>query len=232
MLPATTLKLWERLKDEPLLRNAVLVGGTALSLQIHHRRSDDLDFLYPAVRLPSEALTLCVRKLESEGFDWQRLDNPVSLEEFEIAGMELHDHQQDFIVDRAVKVSFFTGSEGDRKLLTSKRADGPAIATLPEIFALKALVAAQRSKTRDWFDLYVLLTDRGFTAESFLNAFNRAGLNGAIDIALARLCAAGIPEDDEGVAEWTHPFPAVEQMKARFRILRDECEILRARRAR
>ena len=38
-----TLELLRRLQAEPLLGNARLVGGTALSLQIGHRKSDDLD---------------------------------------------------------------------------------------------------------------------------------------------------------------------------------------------
>ena len=40
---SSTLELLKRLQAEPLLNNARLVGGTALSLQIGHRKSDDLD---------------------------------------------------------------------------------------------------------------------------------------------------------------------------------------------
>ena len=39
----TTLELLKRLQAEPLLASTRLVGGTALSLQIGHRESDDLD---------------------------------------------------------------------------------------------------------------------------------------------------------------------------------------------
>ena len=39
----TTLGLLKSLQDEPLLKSTRLVGGTALSLQIGHRESDDLD---------------------------------------------------------------------------------------------------------------------------------------------------------------------------------------------
>lgn len=38
-----TLELLGNLQGESLLRNTRLVGGTALSLQIGHRKSDDLD---------------------------------------------------------------------------------------------------------------------------------------------------------------------------------------------
>ncbi len=40
---SSTLELLGRLQDEPLLHSTRLVGGTALSLQIGHRKSDDLD---------------------------------------------------------------------------------------------------------------------------------------------------------------------------------------------
>lgn len=39
----STLGLLKRLQAEPLLTTTRLVGGTALSLQIGHRESDDLD---------------------------------------------------------------------------------------------------------------------------------------------------------------------------------------------
>lgn len=38
-----TLALLKHLQTEPVLRSTRLVGGTALSLQIGHRKSDDLD---------------------------------------------------------------------------------------------------------------------------------------------------------------------------------------------
>ena len=41
---ATTLELLKALQAEPMFASTRLVGGTALSLQIGHRESDDLDF--------------------------------------------------------------------------------------------------------------------------------------------------------------------------------------------
>ena len=39
----STLELLKKIQAEPLLANTRLVGGTALSLQIGHRVSEDLD---------------------------------------------------------------------------------------------------------------------------------------------------------------------------------------------
>lgn len=43
-LPQTTKKLFIQLSKEDFLNNFYLSGGTALSLQLNHRQSDDLDF--------------------------------------------------------------------------------------------------------------------------------------------------------------------------------------------
>lgn len=51
-LPEETGKLWNFLRHHPALQGFVLIGGTALALQIGHRLSEDLDFAYNAVRLP------------------------------------------------------------------------------------------------------------------------------------------------------------------------------------
>jgi hypothetical protein len=42
---STTLELLKRLQQLPVLSNTRLVGGTALALQLGHRKSIDLDFL-------------------------------------------------------------------------------------------------------------------------------------------------------------------------------------------
>ena len=45
-LDTTTLELLRKLQSIPALCKTRLVGGTALALQIGHRKSIDLDFLY------------------------------------------------------------------------------------------------------------------------------------------------------------------------------------------
>ena len=43
-LPASTAQLLEKLKGAEFLQDFYLSGGTALSLQLGHRESEDLDF--------------------------------------------------------------------------------------------------------------------------------------------------------------------------------------------
>src|SRR5438270_13638956 len=52
LLPAETEKVWNFLKDQTALAGFVLADGSALALIIRHRISEDLDFVYPDVRLP------------------------------------------------------------------------------------------------------------------------------------------------------------------------------------
>ncbi len=63
---------------------------------------------------------------------------------------------------------------------------------------MKALVSAKRSKTRDWFDLYVLMKDHGFSWKDFYEAFIRAGNEGQYDFAAERLSTATPARSDEG----------------------------------
>lgn len=42
---SSTLELLKKMQKLPVLNNTRLVGGTALALQLGHRKSIDLDFL-------------------------------------------------------------------------------------------------------------------------------------------------------------------------------------------
>jgi hypothetical protein len=75
---------------------------------------------------------------------------------------------------------------------------GPRLATLEEIFAMKCLVAADRSKTRDWFDLYTLMRDHGFTPSQFEQVFATSRVRQKMEIALNKLTSGRPHELDEG----------------------------------
>lgn len=225
VLPPETEQVWKLLENEPLLQGAVLVGGTALALRIGHRLSEDLDFLFTAEKLPRQALAECVRKLEQRRLRVQHNDNPASADEFAIAGMDLRDYQQDYIVDNKTKVTFFSADTSMAKILAKPPSPGrPRVAELEELFGLKALLTAQRSKTRDWFDLFVLFHHHGFTMGDYVNAFAKAGMGGVLDIALNRLCSGQPDASDEGFASLVERPPALTEMSAFFSKRRDAYE--------
>jgi hypothetical protein len=81
---------------------------------------------------------------------------------------------------------------------------------------MKALVTAKRSKTRDWFDLYVLMKDHGYSWKQFYEAFVRSGSEGQYDSAANRLSKANPSTSDEGYEALLPSPPTVDEMRAFF----------------
>ena len=225
MLPPATEKVWDFLKKQPALAGFVLVGGSALALTIRHRRSEDLDFIFPEIRLPRGRLDVLRRSASQAGFDFQRNDDEATAQAFAQDGLELHDYQQDFLADSVVKVSFFAPDEPARRVFPGPHASEVRIATLAEVFKTKCLVSAVRSKTRDWLDLYLLMRLHGFTIRDYQRVFADAGVASQCDIGLARLCS-GVPQrDDEGYSHLLTNAPSLDEMKTFFIDQRNKLEI-------
>src|SRR5437016_12951065 len=119
MLKPETEKVWRFLKKQPVLAGFVLLGGSALAIHLRHRFSEDLDFAYPAARLPRPRLDALRRLAVEGGFDFQPHDDPVAVAEFANGGLDLLDYQEDFLANRIVKVSFFAPEAADRSVLTA-----------------------------------------------------------------------------------------------------------------
>ena len=229
MLPPDTEALWHFLREQPLLRGFILIGGTALALHLRHRVSEDLDFIWLGLDLPRQRLDALRELGQANGFAFARQDNQAAYEEFLIAGMELHDSMQNFVVNGNVKVGFFTpDSQVETVFRTGWSPDAgeaPRVATIDEIFRSKCLVSAHRSKTRDWFDLYLLMRDHGYTMRDYRQAFLDANDRYGFSIGLHRL-SSGLPGVlDEGFQALLPNPPTVEEMRDFFRQRRDELEV-------
>ncbi len=83
----------------------------------------------------------------ARGFNFVPNDSSEGLAEFEDTGMDCHDYQQDYMVGGCVKLTLLCAGAPDR----------PRVASLEEIFRLKCMACANRSKTRDWLDMQVML---------------------------------------------------------------------------
>lgn len=223
MLPAATEAAWTAFREREELGGLILVGGTALALRIGHRLSYDLDFACVQDRLPSRRIQLAVDHAARSGLECSRHDDPAAVAEFIDSGLELHDYQQDFLVGGA-KVSFFAVDAPTRRILTEPTERVPRVATLAEIFATKALVSAQRSRTRDWFDLWVLIRDHDFSLRDYVAVFERAGARGSCDIGLDRLCSGRPERADEGFQTLITNPPGIEDLAAFFTERRDQLE--------
>jgi len=148
-LPVAQRRLW------PTLRPArdmgyVLYGGTAVSLQLGHRRSVDFDFF------TGHALDLARVR---EAFGFSRVN-------------EVLQQSRDTLVvlTRGVKLSFFCGLNFGRvgePLLTN---DGVIqVASLDDLMAHKLKVILQRAEKKDYLDIAAMLVagvalDRGLAA--------------------------------------------------------------------
>lgn len=225
MLPPETERVWNYLKGQPALAGFILAGGSALALTLRHRLSEDLDFIFPETRLPRQRLDALRRQASSDGFDFQPNDDEAASQDFAQSGMDLRDYQQDFLVNDKTKVSFFAPDQAQAKIFGERNPASVRVASLSELFKSKALVSAVRSKTRDWFDLFLLMRDHGFTIWDYRAAFDEAGNRTQSDVGLSRLCG-GVPQrDDEGYTHLLPHPPTLEEMKKFFIEQRTHLEI-------
>lgn len=231
MLKPETQALWNTLKDAQGLRGFVLIGGTALAMHLQHRVSEDLDFAWLETKLPRTRIEAIKRFLETQGHRVMRNDSPAAIAEFEDSGLDLYDYQQDFIVDEAVKLTFVAI---DQELIKQMRAANPdhvRVAAVDEIFRLKCIACANRSKTRDWFDIYTLFERGLFQPIDMIEPFERLLGPSKLDIALMRMCSARPEKTDEGYLQLTSDAPTLATMQKRFEAARGEIEVELARRA-
>ena len=211
-LPASTLQIFESLnghskliKELNLDRNLCLVGGTALALQIAHRKSNDLDFACFDKKLPNYAIDQFLLILKKNK-DVNELNSIAQISNFKIqTGFNLLDYARDFSIDD-VKVTFFTLGENEQQRQfyksTPKIADLWAfpLMGLEGLQLAKSLVLKNRVRSRDLFDLMVLINTQGYTLDLFFNHLNQYLLNS--DVEYYRAVMTGkipLDRDDEGL---------------------------------
>lgn len=140
ILPPAQRRLWPELAQVP--REFVLYGGTALALQLGHRKSLDFDFF------------------GTRAFDASKLESHIEF----LAGARAVQREKNtltVIVDRGgrVKVSFFGVPNLPRLEPPRIAADnGLQIASLLDLAATKASVVQLRAEARDYLDIDALLT--------------------------------------------------------------------------
>jgi len=124
----------EQLLENEYMKNFILVGGSALSIHLCHRLSEDLDFF-----------------TFDDGFDMQKIRSITKgFGNKQIVNMS--DDQIDLFLN-GVKVTFFNARW---KFLKPKQIDIFNIATLEQIAIMKTNVLFLRAKFRDYYDLYFL----------------------------------------------------------------------------
>lgn len=230
-LPPATERLWAVLQHAKELNDFVLIGGTALALQIGHRISEDLDFIPAHNRtLPRGRIRSLNERLAQLGWNVRATPSPALVAEYEDSGRNWADYQQDFVADDpdggSVKLTFVIAEPENLLCLVPAKAGttGPRVAEIEELFRLKCIAAADRTKSRDWLDLYLLLQSGKFTHLDFIEAFERAGVPQKREIALLRMTQGKLNTTDEGFSALLTTPPTLEQMRNYFEALEDSVE--------
>jgi predicted nucleotidyltransferase component of viral defense system len=134
LLPKTKSLLLRMIEGCDFLDKYVLVGGSALTLHLCHRKSEDLDFF-----------------TFEDNFDFgEILEYIKQFSQKEI--LNKTDEQIDVLLD-GVKITFFNAKWS---FLKPQKKENFNLATLEQIAAMKVNVLFLRAKYRDYYDLYFL----------------------------------------------------------------------------
>jgi hypothetical protein len=159
-LAPKTLEVFEEAARLSCIRDFVLVGGTALSLQINHRLSADLDFCkWVNVSNARNGIPYLDIEKELKGSFSAVQTNPIDFD------------QCDYLVNNEVKFQFFNEvgySLPSRNSIPLK--GNIRIAPILTIGAMKIKTMFQRNAYRDYYDVFAIVKDGHLTFKALLAA--------------------------------------------------------------
>jgi hypothetical protein len=188
-MPEATFELFtEGFSDIDYMSNWTLVGGTALSIHLQHRLSEDLDFFIEKSTLDQERTHIekMIRELEDKGYDCVCTHNNSENLDYEIEG---------------VKVTFF--ASGLKNLKSNcgsyKKIN---IASLETIIVMKMeAIIHYRTKTRDFYDIYIISEQEDISIFTMLDIYNDHSLKkGKEELLYTRFITNPLNSDDEGLS--------------------------------
>jgi len=134
LLPKTKVLLLQMMESCTFLDKYVLGGGSALTLHLCHRKSEDLDFFTYEDNLDFKEILEYMKRFEKK-----EILNQTS-------------EQIDLLLD-GVKVTFFNAKWSFLKSFQKQKLN---IASIKQVAAMKVNVLFLRAKYRDYYDLYFL----------------------------------------------------------------------------
>lgn len=144
-LAKQTSKIIEAVSRLDCIKPYVLVGGTALSIQLGNRESEDLDFM-----------SWRKNRNEKREVDWLRIKKELET----IGGVEKCDlldiDHVEFVVD-GVKISFYANPNYSPLKRCIPYLNNIFLADSTSIGAMKMEVMLRRSQFRDYYDIYSLI---------------------------------------------------------------------------
>jgi predicted nucleotidyltransferase component of viral defense system len=148
----------EQVAQMECIKPYILCGGTALAMQIGHRKSEDLDFMMWRKS-----------RTEKPEVNWNAIEKELTekvgeIENFNMLGFD----QVEFLV-KGVKFSFFVSDNYSPVTSPIEYLGNIRLADIESIMAMKMEVMLRRMKFRDYYDIYCIdrcclsLFARGFT---------------------------------------------------------------------
>lgn len=144
-----TLELLRQLMEAPLLRQARLVGGTALALQYGHRSSVDLDF-FGNVEASTEELSQYLGQIGTVTL----LGQSKIIKGFAVDGVRIDivNYTYPWLEDAIME-------------------DGLRLASPTDIAAMKIYAIENRGSRKDFIDMYFLL--KHYSLDEIMSFYNR-----------------------------------------------------------
>ena len=138
----------EKVSQMECIKPYILCGGTALAIQIGHRKSEDLDFMMWRKS-----------KTEKPEVDWSAIEKEIKekigeIENFNMLGFD----QVEFLV-KGVKFSFFVSDNYSPVSTPIDYLGNIRLADIESIMAMKMEVMLRRAKFRDYYDIYSILRE-------------------------------------------------------------------------
>ena len=201
-LPDSTREALERIQVIPAISKYVLIGGTALALQTGHRISEDLDFVTRENRLDANEIRSIVEAV-SDGNTPKLVTPAAAREEMEDAGSDIDESHQDWLVN-GVKITFFAPDTAAQRSAYEQakthRIGNVNVLDEEGIFRLKSMVLLDRRASRDLFDLWYFIHERGRSVGDVLDAMDARSRHRTMDDLLQLIAPRSLPTRDPGFA--------------------------------
>lgn len=167
-----------------------LVGGTALSIQIEHRLSEDLDFMRWQ-KTKDEPMEVDISSITKELIEKKHIINSTNI---------LEKNHVEFQIDGGIKLSFYAPEKREPKIKTVPFLNNINLVDTNTIATLKMETMLRRSNFRDYYDLYFILKNKKKSEIVSIidNALKYSGHNMKSKNLIGKLCnyEKFIPDND------------------------------------
>ena len=147
-LTVNTDAIIEKVAEMECIKPYILCGGTALAIQLGHRKSEDLDFMMWRKS-----------KKEKPAVDWPSIEKELTEKIGEIENFNMLGFDQVEFVAANVKFSFYVSENFSPVSKPLHYLGNIRIADIYSIMAMKMVVMLRRMKLRDYYDIYAILRE-------------------------------------------------------------------------